>query len=227
MTIPRLEDTTEFADNPEDRCACVLLLDTSGSMTTGNRIRMVNEAVKSFKDEVSNDPLTASRVEVAIVAFNHQVSLVQDFVTVRNFQPPELSASGGTKMAAAINLALDTLDQRKKQYRSNSIGYYRPIVLLLTDGRPEHDTPEEVDQAIARIAQEEGGRHVAFFAFGLERSDMPMLAKFTTPQRPALHVREADIDKIFQWLANSVSQISTSQPGDQLRLQTPPGLTDY
>ena len=226
MTTPSLEDTTEFADNPEDRCACVLLLDTSGSMA-GNRIRMVNDAIKHFKDEVSNDRLTALRVEVAIVAFNHQVSLVQDFVTVRNFQPPELSAIGGTKMAAAINLALDTLDQRKKQYRSNSIGYYRPIVLLLTDGRPEHDTPEEIDQAIARIAQEEGGRHVAFFAFGLDRSDMPMLAKFTTPQRPALHVQDADIDRIFQWLANSVSQISSSQPGERHRLPMPPGLTDY
>jgi len=29
---PRLEELVEVADNPEPRCACVLLLDTSGSM---------------------------------------------------------------------------------------------------------------------------------------------------------------------------------------------------
>ena len=29
---PRLEEAVEFADNPEPRCLCVLLLDTSGSM---------------------------------------------------------------------------------------------------------------------------------------------------------------------------------------------------
>ena len=29
---PRLEDVVEFAENPEPRCPCVLLLDTSGSM---------------------------------------------------------------------------------------------------------------------------------------------------------------------------------------------------
>ena len=28
----RLEDQVEFAENPEPRCPCVLLLDTSGSM---------------------------------------------------------------------------------------------------------------------------------------------------------------------------------------------------
>ncbi len=28
----RLEEAVEFAENPEPRCPCVLLLDTSGSM---------------------------------------------------------------------------------------------------------------------------------------------------------------------------------------------------
>ena len=28
----KLEDLIEFAENPEPRCPCVLLLDTSGSM---------------------------------------------------------------------------------------------------------------------------------------------------------------------------------------------------
>jgi len=31
----RLEDAVEFAENPEPRCPCILLLDISGSMVNG------------------------------------------------------------------------------------------------------------------------------------------------------------------------------------------------
>ena len=226
MTSPNLEDMAEFADNPEDRCACILLLDVSGSMT-GKPIQRVNDAIQGFKDEVSRDRLTALRAEIAIVAFNHMVNIVQDFVTVRDFKPPVLTASGGTKIAGAINRALRMVDQRKKDYRANSIGYYRPIILLLTDGYPQHDTAEEIAEATKRIAEEEAGRRVAFFAFGVEGANMAMLAKIATAERPPLLVEEAQIGDIFQWLANSVSVISTSQPGERLTLPTPPGLTDF
>jgi hypothetical protein len=42
----RLEEAVEFAENPEPRCACVLLLDTSGSMA-GEKIDSLNEGLKA------------------------------------------------------------------------------------------------------------------------------------------------------------------------------------
>ena len=73
-----LEDLVEFIDSPEPRCACVLLLDTSGSMH-GPPIQALNEGVKAFKEELEGDPLASLRVETAIVSFNSDVELVQDF----------------------------------------------------------------------------------------------------------------------------------------------------
>lgn len=224
MTSPNLEDVTGFADAPEDRCACVLLLDVSNSMT-GDPIRMVNDAIRSFKDEVSRDALSSQRVQIAVVAFNHEVNIKQDFIDVSKFKPPVLTASGGTKIAGAVNRALDMLDQQKKVYRANDIGVYRPIVLLITDGYPEHDTPEEIDEAARRISEEEVGRHVVFFAFGIKGADMGKLAEISV--RKPRRVDEAQISEIFQWLSDSVSMIAESQPGDRLALPTPPGDTDY
>ena len=43
-----LADLVEFTDNPEPRCACVLLLDTSGSMH-GSPIRALNEGIRAFQ----------------------------------------------------------------------------------------------------------------------------------------------------------------------------------
>ena len=42
-----LEALVEFADNPEPRCACVLLLDVSGSMH-GEPISALNQGVSTY-----------------------------------------------------------------------------------------------------------------------------------------------------------------------------------
>ena len=41
----------DFAENPEPRCPCILLLDTSGSMT-GSPINELNNGIVTFKDEL-------------------------------------------------------------------------------------------------------------------------------------------------------------------------------
>jgi uncharacterized protein YegL len=64
-----LDEVVEFAENPEPRCPCVLLLDVSGSMA-GQPINELNEGIQLFWQEVSKDPLASKRVEVAVVAFS-------------------------------------------------------------------------------------------------------------------------------------------------------------
>ena len=226
MTIrDSLEDMVEFVDNPEPRCPCVLLLDVSGSMTINNRIQALNEGIQAFKEEVTADSLTALRAEIAVVAFSHEINVVQDFVTADEFQPPELIAFGGTCIAAALNHGLDMIEERKRAYRANGIAYYRPIVLLLTDGFPEHDTPEDIAEATRRVNEAEEGRHAAVFSYGVDQeADIAQLSAMMSPQRPAMPLDQAQLGGIFQWLANSVSAISSSQPGDRIRL---PSQDDY
>ena len=221
-----IEDMVEFVDNPEPRCPCVLLLDVSGSMA-GQRMDMLNFALSGFRDTVSNDHLAALRAEIAIVSFDHRVSLVQDFVTVDDFVPPRFTAGGGTKIAGAVLHAFDMLNQRKREYRANGITYFRPMVFLITDGYPEHDSAEEIMQATEQIREEEAGRHAAFFSFGIEGADMNALAAMSPPNRPPLPLHVAQIGGIFQWLANSVSSISTSQPGERIRLPDPAPYLDF
>lgn len=51
---PRPEEAVEFAENPEPRCPCVLLLDTSGSMQD-NAVAALNEGLKAFKADLIKD----------------------------------------------------------------------------------------------------------------------------------------------------------------------------
>jgi len=68
-----------FVDNPEPRCPCVLLLDTSSSMS-GPSIDQLNAGLHQFQKELANDALASQRVEIAVITFG-PVQVVQDFIT--------------------------------------------------------------------------------------------------------------------------------------------------
>ena len=106
---------TEFAENPEPRVPCVLLLDTSGSMS-GQPIDELNSALASFKDTMAADTLASKRAEIAIVSFGGTVDVRQDFITAEHFVPPVLGSQGATPMGQAIDLGVDLVTQRKQTY---------------------------------------------------------------------------------------------------------------
>ncbi len=219
---PSLEDMVEFADNPEPRCPCVLLLDTSYSMK-GAPIGALNEGVRTFKSELEKDNLASLRVEVAVIAFgagpigSADVKVVQDFATVDKFDPPKLSVGSATPMAAGIQKALDHIEDRKQRYRESGIGYYRPWVFMITDGAPTDDA-DTIEAAFQRLADEERDKRVAFFAVGVEGADMEFLRQ-RIPRAP-LPLKGLAFRELFVWLSASMSQVSRSRTNDEVRLDT-------
>ncbi len=214
-----LEEAVEFAENPEPRCPCVLLLDTSGSMQ-GAPLAALNQGLQAFRDDLTLDPLASRRVEVAVVTFNTEVDVVQDFVTADQFQPPLLTAHGMTHIGAAINKALDMIQARKAQYRANGIAYYRPWVFLITDGAPQGEPDDMVAQAARRVQEDEAAKRVAFFAVGVENADMSRLTGIAV--RTPVKLIGLNFVEMFVWLSASMQKVSQSQLDEQVALP-PPG----
>ena len=212
-------EAVEFAENPEPRCACVLLLDTSGSMS-GEPINALNQGLVEFRNDLARDPLASRRVEVAVVTFDSSVKVVQDFVTADQFQPPTLTAQGATHMGSGILKALDMIQARKKQYNANGIAYYRPWVFMITDGEPQGELEEVVQQATRRIKEDEAGKRVAFFAVGVENAKMDRLSQIVV--RQPVKLIGLNFVEMFVWLSRSTQAVSHSQVDDQVALP-PPG----
>ncbi|MGD1803821.1 vWA domain-containing protein [Dapis sp. BLCC M126] len=215
----RLDEAVEFAENPEPRCPCVLLLDTSASMT-GTPIQALNDGLETFRDNLITDDLAKKRVEVAIISFDNQVKIVQEFITADQFENPVLTAQGQTYMGTAIHKALDMIAARKSEYRNNGITYYRPWVFLITDGEPQGESERIVKEAGDRIKQEEDSKHVAFFAVGVEGANMDKLGEIV--MRTPLKLRGLDFREMFIWLSASMQQVSHSKVDEQVALP-PPG----
>ncbi|MBL1263462.1 vWA domain-containing protein [Candidatus Methylomicrobium oryzae] len=203
----------EFAINPESRCPCVLLLDTSGSME-GSPINELNQGLQEFAKSLKDDSLASLRVEVAVVTFDSNVTIVQDFITASNFQAPILTAQGGTDMAGGINKALDLIELRKKEYRGN-VTYYRPWVFMITDGAPNPGW----EPSAQRIKNEEKNKQVTFFAVGVEGADMGKLKDIIV--RPPFQLRGLNFQGLFVWLSSSLARVSQSRVGEQVGLQAP------
>lgn len=217
--MSRLDEVVEFAENPESRCPCVLLLDTSGSMN-GEPINSLNQGLQTFKENLNQDALAQMRVEVAIVTFDSEVKVACDFVTADQFDPPILTAQGLTFTGSAIHKALDLVQARKAQYRAHGIAYYRPWVFLITDGQPTGEPDAVLEQARQRIFQDETDKRVAFFAVGVEGADMQQLGQLVV--RTPLKLKGLSFREMFTWLSVSMQRVSHSRPDEQVSLP-PPG----
>jgi len=227
----------EFVDNPEPRCPCVLLLDTSGSMndekpgtsalspvqmllrdahpeSRAKPIDELNAGLAAFRNELLSDALAVKRVELALVTFG-PVKRLTDFQTPDLFRPPKLSAEGDTPMAAAIERAIQLVSERKLAYRKNGVSYYRPWIFMISDGEPTDDW----QRAAELVRAGEQARSFAFFAVGVEGANFDALSRISV--RHPLRLDGLRFREMFMWLSSSLSSVSRSSPGDEVSLQNP------
>lgn len=210
--------SVEFAMNPEPRCPCILLLDTSSSMS-GDPINELNAGLDAFHESLSEDELAMLRVEISIITFGGSVDVKQDFTTANNFRPPVLEASGNTPMGSAINLALNKVEERKEEIRQNQMLYYRPWVFMITDGHPTDGNTWQI--AAKRVHELESQKKLVFFAVGVEGADMNILGEISS--RQPLKLIGLNFGEMFLWLSTSLISVSNSRPGEDVPLQSPLG----
>ena len=212
----------EVVSNNEDHMSLLFLCDVSGSMnekvgSNKSRLDLLNDALSGFASAVCTDPKTERTLEVGIIAFDHNQKIVQPFTNVGQMKEmsfkPLNSVGGGTKIAAAAQFAIDMLDAHVKHFQDdNGIAVRKPWILMVTDGYPENDTPEELNNAVSRVRDMDAKNKLRFWSFGVGEYDPEILKRFSAERAFAL--QGYDFEKIINWTVKSMRAISTQATGE-------------
>ena len=198
---------TEVPENYEQKCCCALVLDVSSSMK-GSPMDELNDGLREFYGDISKDPTTANRLEVAIVEFSSNVETLVDPSLVANFRMPTLTSKGTTKLAEGVLEGINIVRMRKQWYKDTGQPYYRPWVILITDGAPDSD------QNIVALAEEinDGMNRKDFFflAIGVQNADMQMLLSISSSAVPPLKLQGLKFSEFFRWLSASFTMVTSS-----------------
>lgn len=216
--------SAEMAENFEQKCLCVLVLDTSGSMESkvGGRtlISELNQGLQEFYNEISNDVTTSQKLEVSIVAFNHIVTTIQEPALVDNFTMPTLSARGSTALVSAMKEAIDKVEARKQWYKSTDQAYYRPWIILITDGEPDDD--QDIAFLSQQIKTDMDNKKYVFLPMGVEGANMSILSELTGKldgvTMGPMKLSGTKFSSFFKWLSASMGAVVKSDDGEKTNL---------
>lgn len=212
----------DLIDNPNPRIAICLCLDTSSSMN-GAPIQALNQGVRLFYESIQKDIMASGVAEISVVTFGHDgVKCHSDFAGVQTVSHiPFFSAGGCTPMGEAVNLSLDKLVMRRREYCKSGVEYYKPWLILMTDGQ-NNGSEDEFSRACQRVSNLCASANLDFLPIGVgDNVEMSELARFSAKHKPH-KLNGLSFREFFSWLSKSVSRVSCSMPGQECSLKDIP-----
>ncbi len=213
--------TGETPDNYEQKCLCTLILDTSGSMS-GQPIRELNRGLQEFYAAIEEDLIAANRLEVSITTFGSNIKTIQEPALIDNFDMPTLNIGGTTRLVDAVRQAMRKTEERKQWYKETGQPYYRPIMVLITDGEPDRD--QDVAGLSKEIQAAIDSKKFTFWGLGVKGFNHQVLNQICPNNAPALPLSGYKFSEFFKWLSNSIGIITQSKEGESIDL---PPVSDW
>lgn len=209
---------TESPTNYEQKCCCALVLDVSGSMG-GEPIRQLNEGIQAFYKDIENDLTSANRLEIALITFSDTVDTLVQPSLVASFKMPNLTVKGSTRLVDGVRQAIIVVNERKKYYKETGQPYYRPWIVVITDGAP--DPGQDVYGLAAEVNDYTSKKGFFFLPIGVENADMNMLAQIAAPGVQPEKLQGLKFAEFFKWLSGSMSAVTSSGDGAKVNLPSP------
>lgn len=213
----------ESAQNMEMKCLCVLVLDVSGSMR-GEKLAALNQGVRDFFNQIiTADGVSENLVdqlEVALIQYDEEVQILREpRLLDEDEEIATLTERGSTtETVMAIEEAIRMVEDRKAFYKQTGQKYYRPWIVLMTDGEPYgvKASQADIDAISERVRQETDGKKYMMMGIGVGDANMELLKKMCNGK--ALPLQGTKFGAFFQWLSNSLSIVSKSKEGDKVNI---------
>jgi uncharacterized protein YegL len=216
-TVPGLSVGCDPVHPPKPLITCCVLTDGSGSMLYD--IADVNRGLRSLEVELKSDEMARDHVDMTVIRFGEAAELCCGPVLARDFNAPEVHVSGLTPMGAALDLGLDLIEERQREYAASRIRGYVPWMIVITDGRPT----DRWASAALRVHQLAARGMLRFHAVGTGDADMQTLARISPPDSPPRQLATGRWSDLFRWISMSMLAVTRGTPDDS-KMPPPVGL---
>ena len=187
-----------------------------------SRIDRLNEGIKQLFDTIRHDDSARFSVEISMVKFDSTAECLLPFANIeRQTDIPELVAAsdvqGNTFMGEGVNLALDMLEARKREYKENGVDYMQPWLILMTDGEANGSAAIQ-QQAIERICQMVNKKKLVVFPIAIgSDAGMETLQQFSPAWQP-MKLQDMKYNEFFQFISNMMIAKSNSGDGEKINI---------
>lgn len=190
--MPLYKELSSIASS-QPRLPLVFLVDTSGSMRAASKKNPI-EQVNCFLEKIPTVLLDYQYdfIDLAIVEFDSTAKVVREFSPITDFSGIRLEADGVTAMGEAICLAYEMLRTRRRYYKECGLTYYRPIVLMLTDG----EATDDISQAKEIISA--NSNKSLFWMAGIEGSNQKQLSELTNNSL-FVDINSIGLEEFLRW----------------------------
>lgn len=225
-----LETRVEVPEGATTRKILLLLVDISGSMEEA--MPEVNRQLESWISVMAKTPSWTGSLDLGIITFGkggvRALALrgrgetartgPEAFTPIEDVTCPVLSAGSVTPMLDAIERGLELLREYKDYLRSGEVGYsyFRPYVVLVTDGYPtdaegyhSEAVKARVTATARRLIEEQNGKHVMFRAIAVENANQGVLSELAGTDQAVNGIAEQDWAKVLELVSNSL-EVATS-----------------
>jgi uncharacterized protein YegL len=172
----------------------------------GENLKKMEDFLQSIVRTLRTDPNALETAYLSVIAFAGTTRTIAQLVEVPTFYPPKLPLGGGTSLGAALDALMAEIDKSVVKTTAEQKGDWRPIIYLVTDGRPTDDPNPAVERWNSRYA-----RKATLIVITLgDNADFAILKRLTENVFKFEESQEGDFKKFINWVTASIVMKSKS-----------------
>ena len=209
-----LIDTSQSMGWPADN--------TDSSKTSATRIDAANQLLPAIIDICDSKPTLQSRIRLELIPFNETAEVAiplckyQEFTRYKNYR---FDTNWQTRYSEDFHLLYDELKHRMDNLQREAslaeIQVNTPVVFFLTDGKPEGDDDERINEWWSKISADDFEHRPNFISIGVCQEAEGKLSKYQCGNHGNYYIDSdpsrsiAMIEKFIDAVQYSISSIKS------------------